>query len=888
MKADNLRTLRGPNLWSDDTLLEAIMVVDADLMTPAMLGRLRGCLPKELADTTQAVWDQSEAAESHHGEACLIAELTAALERAAGCEVGAPVVHELDGGGVFRILVEYQEEEVGKRAFALAVDLLAAARTDRHIDLESALKDLRSLNQSVRLGPSTGAIVRAAEARGIPARRLTDGSLVMLGHGSRQRRIWAAETDRTSAIAESIAQDKELTKSLLAAIGVPVPEGRPVASAPDAWTAAEEIGVPVVVKPRKGNQGRGVSVGLRTREAVMAAYQFAAAQDDEVLVERHVEGRDFRMLVIGGRLIAAARRECPTVVGDGLHSITELVEVANQDPLRGEDHATALSKLRLDAIGREMLAEQGLTVDTVPAAGQVVVLRRNANLSTGGSAIDVTDEVHPLVAERAIDAAAMIGLDVAGIDIVASRIDQPLDVTRGAIVEVNAAPGLRMHLEPSHGTPRPVGEAMVNSIFPHGESGRIPIVAVAGTNGKTTTTRCVAHLLQRSGRRVGMTCTDGIYVGNRRIDTGDCSGPKSARAVLGNPRVDAAVLETARGGILREGLGFDWCDVAVVTNLGEGDHLGLGGIATVEDLARVKAVPVRRVSAQGAAVLNADDPLVAAMANLCRGSVIFFSRNPASPVLAAHRAKGGKAVTVRDGAIVIATGSDERRVARISELPLTHGGRIAFQVENLLAAVAAGHALGISLDGIRTGIETFTSDLETVPGRFNVVNHRGATVILDYGHNSSALLALNQAIERMPHRRRKIVYTAAGDRRDEDIMRQATIIGDFFHEIYIYEDQCTRGRPDGEVMRLMREGFAEGVGSARGDRVVLQESSELAAIGAAIASLKPGDLLLCQVDQIELALDYVMGICRPSEPHGASIAPAKRKAPAIAVPATAG
>ncbi len=884
MKTDSLRALRGPNLWSDETLLEVVLVADSELATPAMLGHLRGWLTKELAAMTQAVWDQSEASESHHGEACLVAELTVALQRAAGAECGPPTVHELVAGSRYRLLVQYQEEEVGRRALALALSLLAAARTGEQIDLAAATKELRKLNQSVRLGPSTGAIVRAAEARGIPARRLTDGSLVVLGHGSRQRRIWAAETDRTSAIAESIAQDKELTKTLLTAVGVPVPEGRSVENAEEAWTAAQEIGVPVVVKPRKGNQGRGVSVALRTREAVMAAYDFAAAQEDEVLVERHVEGCDFRLLVIGGRLISAAHRVCPTVVGDGESTITRLVEIANQDPRRGEDHATALSKLRLDEIGREMLATQAMTIDTVPAAGQVVLLRRNANLSTGGSAIDVTDEVHPLVAERAIDAAAMVGLDVAGVDVVATRIDQPLDVTRGAIVEVNAAPGLRMHLEPSQGTPRPVGEAMINSMFQHGESGRIPIVAVTGTNGKTTTTRCVAHLLQRSGRRVGMTCTDGIYVGGRRIDTGDCSGPKSARAVLGNPRVDAAVLETARGGVLREGLGFDWCDVAIVTNVGEGDHLGMGGIDTAEDLARVKSIPVRRVSAQGAAVLNADDPLVAAMASLCRGSVIFFSRNPASPVLVAHRSKGGKAVTVRNGAIVLCTGRDERSVARMADLPLTHNGRIAFQVENLLASVGAGHALGISVDAIRTGIETFSSDLETVPGRFNVLTHRGAAVILDYGHNSSALLALCESIEKMPHRRRKIVYTAAGDRRDQDILRQAQIIGDFFQDIYIYEDQCTRGRPDGEIMRMMREGF----GPERKGRAILQESGELAAIGAALASLKPGELLLCQVDQIELALDYVMGIVRQSEPHAPAQHTSKQKAMPVAVPAAAG
>jgi cyanophycin synthetase len=884
MKTDSIRALRGPNLWSDDTLLEVVLLVDSDLLTPSMLGRLRESMTKELARLTQAVWDRSEASDLHHGEASLIAELAVALQRMAGSEIPAPSVHELAAGAKYRVLVPYQEEEVGRRALSLAIDLLAAARTGKVVDLEAASQGLRRLNQSIRLGPSTGAIVRAAEARGIPSRRLTEGSLVLLGHGSRARRIWAAETDRTSAIAESIAQDKELTKSMLAAVGVPVPEGRSAENAEEAWQAAQEIGVPVVVKPRKGNQGRGVSVALRTREAVMAAYDNARAQEDEVLVERHVEGCDFRLLVIGGRLISAARRVCPTVIGDGQHTIAQLVDIANQDPRRGEDHATCLSKLRLDAIGREMLATQGMTVDTVPAKDENVVLRRNANLSTGGSAIDVTDQVHPLVAERAIDAAAMVGLDVAGIDVVATRVDQPLDVTRGAIVEVNAAPGLRMHLEPSEGTPRPVGEAMINSMFPHGETGRIPIVAVTGTNGKTTTTRCVAHLLQRSGRRVGMTCTDGIYVGGRRIDTGDCSGPKSARAVLGNPRVDAAVLETARGGMLREGLGFDWCNVAIVTNVGEGDHLGMGGIETVDELARVKSIPVRRVSAQGAAVLNADDPLVADMAKLCRGSVIYFSRNPATPVLVAHRQHGGKAVTVRHGAITLCVGQDERPVARLADLPLTHGGRIGFQVENLLAAVGAGHALGLSVEAIRSGIETFSSDLATVPGRFNVLSHKGAAVILDYGHNASALLALCEAIAKMPHRRRKIVYTAAGDRRDADILRQAEIIGGFFDDVYIYEDQCTRGRPDGEILGLMRQGF----GAGKPGRAVLQESGELAAISAALASLKAGELLLCQVDQVELALDHVAEIVRQSDAHIPSMHAAKPKAAAVASAVVAG
>jgi cyanophycin synthetase len=617
-----------------------------------------------------------------------------------------------------------------------------------------------------------------------------------------------------------------------------------------------------VVKPRCGNQGRGVSVRLTSREAVESAFEIAFAADGEVIVERHIEGADFRLLVIGGRLVAAARREPPRVVGDGRSSITELVAAVNLDPRRGDDHSTSLSKIQLDEIGREILAEQGLTADSVPASGVAVVLRRNANLSTGGTAADVTDTVHPSVARCAVEAAQMVGLDVAGVDIVAANVHEPLEVSGGAIVEVNAAPGLRMHVEPSSGIGRPVGQAIVDSMFAPGEDARIPVVAVTGTNGKTTTTRCIAHLLQQRGLRVGMTCTDGIYVEGRRIDTGDCSGPKSARAVLAHPRVDAAVLETARGGMLREGLGFDWSDVAVVTNVGEGDHLGMGGIHTAAELARVKSIPVRRVSERGAAVLNADDPLVVAMAGLCRGAVIFFSRNADSPRMVSHRAAGGKAVTVRDGFIVICSGKEERRVAQVDQLPLTHGGRIGFQVDNLLAAVAAGFWLGLSVDALRFGVQTFSSDIGTVPGRFNVLVHRDATVILDYGHNASALLALNEAISKMPHRRRKVVYTAAGDRRDEDIHRQAEIIGSFFDDVYIYEDQCTRGRADGEIIRLMREGMQR---AKRPPRRILQKSGELAAIAAAISALEPGDLLLCQVDQVDVALEFVRGLFRQAE-----------------------
>jgi cyanophycin synthetase len=877
MKTDSIRALRGPNLWSDDTVLELCVSANFEGFGAEAFGRLLGLLPESVAELTFRA-DVPRVSPTHPvGWVKLLGSLACALQCAADCDVSFSTAREL-APGQYRVAAEYEEEEVGRRAVELALAVLESARADRPLNLAPLLTELRKLNESVRLGPSTGSIVRAAQARGIPARRLTDGSLVQFGFGSRQRRIWAAETDRTSAIAESIAQDKELTKSLLAQIGVPVPLGRHVRTAEAAWQAAQEIGLPVAVKPRKGNQGRGVSVRLHTRESVFTAFEAAVGHDGEVIVERHIEGADFRLLVIGGRLVAAARRDPPQVVGDGRRSIRELVDLTNEDPRRGDDHSTSLSKLRLDAIGLEMLAEQKLTPESIPAPGYTVLLRRNANLSTGGTAMDVTDSVHPDVARRAIEAAEMVGLDVAGIDVVSPCIDKPLEISGGAIVEVNAAPGLRMHLEPSSGKSRPVGNAIIESMFGRGDDARIPVIAVTGTNGKTTTTRCIAHLLQRSGRRVGMTCTDGIYVEGRRIDTGDCAGPKSARVVLAHPRVDAAVLETARGGMLREGLGFDWCDVAVVTNVGEGDHLGLNGIHTVSELARVKELPVRRVSPHGAAVLNADDPLVARMAESCRGTVIFFSRNAESPVLTAHRAAGGKAVTVREGYLVIASGRDERRVARVDDLPLTHGGRIGFQVDNLLASVAAGYWLGLSMEALRSGVETFSSDLGTVPGRFNVLTHRDSTIILDYGHNSSALIALAEAIEKMPHRRRKVVYTAAGDRRDDDIIRQAQIIGAFFDEIYIYEDQCTRGRANGEIIRLMCQGFAR----VQRPRKILQANGELLAIGAAISSLEPGDLLLCQVDQIDLALEFVTGLFQHSGTRQVATSIAQYAAAAVA------
>jgi cyanophycin synthetase len=857
MELQRIRALRGPNIWSRHTALEVTVDLGPAHMAVAEIAgfetRLRALLPELFSGVRWADADLSGATAESATLAHVLERVAMALQKRAKIPVSFSKTFATKEATQFKVVVEYREEDVGRAAVAAAVQVIDAVLAERTFDVQATVKQLRSQDEDVRLGPSTGAIVRAAEARGIPTRRLNTGSLVQLGWGSRQRRILAAETDRTSAIGESIAQDKELTKMLLRSVGVPVPAGGPVKDAEEAWEMAQEVGVPVVLKPQHGNQGRGVAVNLTTREQVLAAFQAASAEGSSVLVERFARGADHRLLVVGDRMIAAARRDPPQVLGDGKSTVAELVAAVNADPLRGDDHSTSLSKMRLDAIGLAVLDGQGYTPDSVPAAGTQVLLRQNGNLSTGGSATDVTDRVHPENAARAVDAARVIGLDIAGVDVICGDISRPLEEQGGIVVEVNAAPGLRMHLDPSVGKPRPVGEAIVSTMFPPGENGRIPLVAVAGTNGKTTTVRMVGHILKAAGRHVGMACTDGIYIDDRRIDHDDCSGPRSARAVLFNPRVDAAVLETARGGILREGLGFDMCDVAIVTNIGEGDHLGMAGIDTAEQLAEVKRTVVENVAPTGAAVLNADDSMTVAMAPYCPGSVIFFARDPKHPLIVAHRARGGRAVVVCNETVVLAEGNREQRVTSLGAVPLTRDGQIGFQVDNVLAATAACWSVGVSCEVMRMALATFTSDTRSTPGRFNVLEYEEATIVIDYGHNADALVALIDAIGRMPHDRRLVVYTAAGDRRDVDIIRQAEIIGNGFDHVIIYEDKCTRGRPDGEVVSLMQRGLGRSTRVAE----IIETRGEFHAIETGLRMLLPGDLILVQVDQVDSSLAFI-------------------------------
>ncbi|MEZ6124482.1 MAG: cyanophycin synthetase [Planctomycetaceae bacterium] len=731
MKILKIKDLTGPNVWANFPVLEVWVDLEtfeqrpSDLL-PGFNERLMAWLPTMIehrcSEGVRGGFFERLRRGTWLGH--ILEHTTLELQSLAGHVVGFGRARETSTSGVYRVAIEYRNATVAKAAVDAAFRLLMAAVDNTPFDVLSEVNRLRDLADDVCLGPSTQAIVDAAERRGIPWRRLTEGNLIRFGQGCRQRKIQAAETDTTGAIAESIAQDKELTRRLLGEIGLPVPEGEPVTTLEQALSEADDIGGAVVIKPQDGNQGRGVATNLTTKEQITQAFHAAKQESDSILVEKFIPGDDYRLLVVGSKLVAAARREPAHVVGDGKQTIEQLVALVNSDPRRGAGHSSSLTRLKFDDISLAVLADQGMDRNSIPADGQKVLLRRNANLSTGGTANDITAEVHPEFAARAVEAAQVVGLEIAGIDIVARDHRLPLDASNGAIIEVNAAPGLRMHLNPSAGEPQPVGDAIMDLLFPGNQTGRIPTVAVTGVNGKTTVTRLIAHILRSDGRMVGMTCTDGIWLGDRRIDNGDCSGPRSAQAVLAHPHLQAAVLETARGGILRAGLGFDRCDVAVVTNIGEGDHLGLDGIDTLEKLALVKRTIVDVVLPTGTGILNAADPLVADMAPKCPGRVLMFAVEEDHPRLAAHRETGGSVIFVRDGRIVLISQGQETVIDDLKNIPITVGGSVRFQVENVLAAAAAGWSLGLPLAQIHLGLQTFLPDLKHSPGRFNVLRSR--------------------------------------------------------------------------------------------------------------------------------------------------------------------
>jgi cyanophycin synthetase len=715
MKFLKVMPLHGPNIWTYRPVLEVWVDIGAledspSNTIPGFYERLTSWLPA-LQEHRCGVGERGgfllrlrEGTWPGH----ILEHVTIELQNLAGMQTGFGKARETSTRGVYKVVVRSRHAIVSRACLDAARDLVMAAIEDRPFDVPSTIARLRDMADSYCLGPSTACIVDAASTRKIPAIRLNEGNLVQLGYGARQHRIWTAETDQTSAIGESISSDKDLTKTLLQACGVPVPEGRLVDSPEDAWEAAEEVGVPVVVKPRDGNHGRGVTTELMTREDVESAYKLALNEGSGVIVERFVRGNEHRLLVVEGRVVAAARGESASVLGDGRSTVTELIDnQINTDPRRGTTDADPLNLIILDddAAVRFELLRQGFKPDSIPPKGKEVLIQRNGNV-----AFDVTDLVHPSIAAAAALAARVVGLDIAGVDLVVEDVSRPFDEQRGAIVEVNAGPGLLMHLKPAEGEARPVGQAIVSSLFPAGESGRIPIVGITGTHGKTTVARLVARLLHLSGKYVGLTCSDGLYLDQRQVEKGDRASWASAHKVLLNRSVDAAVFVNSARAILSEGVAYDRCQVGVVTNIIGAEGLDKFYIHDEEQVYNVLRTQVDIVLPDGVAVLNANDPLVLRMAALCDGSVILFGLDPEIPAITEHRDQGGKAVFVRYGRLIMATGRDEVTLVEVVSIPLLKSGTPAFQTENVLAAVGAAWALGLSQELIRTGIETFKVD----------------------------------------------------------------------------------------------------------------------------------------------------------------------------------
>jgi cyanophycin synthetase len=771
--------------------------------------------------------------------------------------------------GVYNILYAYEGEALGRAAGRAAIelvnsllplDLQGVEGLDRVapsltglapplFDLPETIKALKVAAKREALGPTTRSIVIEARRRGIPVQRLDEQSLAQLGWGARRKLIRASITGETSHIAVETAGNKALTKSMLAAVGVPTPRGAVVRTAAEAVAEAQRIKGSVVLKPLDGNHGRGVNLGLVTPDQIEWGFEQAIKHGRRVIVEEQYVGRDYRILVVGGQVVAVAERMPARVVGDGRSTVAQLVEAVNQDPRRGAGHEEVMTRIVIDDHVHEMLSRVGLTLDAVPDQGAEVILRATANLSTGGTAIDRTDVIHPDNASIARRAAMTVGLDVAGIDFIAPDITRSVRETGGGIVEVNAAPGFRMHLQPSEGQPRDVAKAVVANLFPPGARSRVPIVAVTGTNGKSTVVRMVARIAREMGRTVGLTNTSGVYINDEKILDADASGPKSARMVLRDPTVDVAVLETARGGMLREGLAFDRCDVGVVLNV-SADHLGLKGIDTLEDLAAVKSIVTESVSRRGVSVLNGDDPLTLRMARHAGGRIGYFTLEGGqdmSPLLQRHVAEGGLLVarerSVRGGDLVVHDRGQRNFVVHGDEIPATLGGLAEFNIANALAAIAAGQALGASVETIAKALRSFTSSHAQNPGRFNVHDTHGFRVIVDYAHNPGAMRAIGELVEQLrPTADRVIgVVSIPGDRRDEDILEMGAIAATMFDELIFRELPDGRGRANGSVVSLLSQGaIAAGFPADRLHRIL----SEAKSIDTALRMARSGDLVM--------------------------------------------
>ncbi len=783
------------------------------------------------------------------------------------CLAGTPVSYgktrSVEGQpGVYNVIYSYQEEQVGLEAGDLAMtlvrsllppDLPSALGPDAAFDFLAARDDLISRAQDMVLGPTTASLVNEARRRDIPAIRLDEHSLVQLGYGKFQQRIRASVTSKTSNIAVDTASDKELTIKLLQDVGIPTPRHILCGSQEEALAAARRLGFPLVTKPFDASHGRGISLNLQSEDDVRAGYA-VASEYGSVLVETFLTGRDYRALVINYELVAVAERIPAHVIGDGVHTIQQLIDIVNTDPRRGFGHEKVLTKIKITHQSETVLVRAGYTLASVLANGETFLLALTANLSTGGTAIDRTGEIHYETRELARRAAMVIGLDIAGIDIVCPDISKSLR-DGGGIVEVNAGPGFRMHIQPSEGQPRNVAKYVIDMLFPPGRQARVPILAVTGTNGKTTTTRMLAHIMKMAGRRVGMTTTDGIYIDGEIYMKGDMTGPWSARMVLKDPTIDTAVLETARGGILREGLGWDACDVGAVLNVSN-DHLGLRGLNTLEDIAEVKELIVEMVRDDGTSVLNADDALVATMAEVAGGRIVYFSMHGgegASELVRQHIARGGTAVVLQRGVrgdmIAIYDGEQYIPLMWTHLIPATLEGKAMHNVANALAAAAMAYAHGVGVEPIKQGLRTFTTSFYQAPGRLNVFDEHPFRVIVDYAHNPAAFRVMADLVKRLrPNHRRVIgVVSAPGDRRDIDIQEDATIAASMFDTMVLKEDDSRRGREVGSIVAMLREtALAHGM---RPEQIVTV-IDELDAVRHALSLAEPRDLVVIFADAI--------------------------------------
>ena len=869
MEILEIRTLRGPNYWSGYWKKLIIMRLDIgeyeDLPSDKLdgfYGRMNEVMPSLLTHGCSYGEEGGFLRRVQEGTWAghIIEHFALELQTLAGMDTGYGRTRETGERGIYNVVFSYHEEEVGRYAARASVRLflgLAEGKPTDEIKAEVTddIQRMREIREEVRFGPSTGSLVEEAESRGIPYIRLNDQSLVQLGYGVHQKRIQATTTANTNMIAVDIAGNKHATKTLLGDMGVPVPKGYRIRHEEELEETLERVGFPVVIKPLDGNHGKGATVGVKSIEEARVAWEKAKEYSRWVIVEKQLVGADFRALVVNNRLIAVAKRVPAHVVGDGKQTIQELIDETNSDPRRGYGHENVLTEIDIDSQTMRCIRNAGYELESVLPKGEVLYLKTTANISTGGTAIDVTDEVHPenvFLFERI---ARIIGLDVAGVDIIAENVSEPLHESGGGIIEVNAAPGFRMHLAPSEGIGRNVAEHVIDMLFPPGAESRIPIFSITGTNGKTTTTRLIAHILKGTGRTVGFTTTDGTYIQNQQIVRGDNTGPVSAQLVLKDPTVDVAVLETARGGIIRSGLGFDHCDIGVVLNVAA-DHLGMKDVNTLEDLARVKSVVPRAVSKSGFAVLNAEDPLVYKMKELVDGKVVCFSMDENNPTIKRRAERGRVSCVYENGYVTILKGKWKVRVEKATNIPLTYGGRAEFMVQNVLAATLACFVHGVSIEDIRVGLTTFNAGTAQTPGRLNFTEVGHVTVLMDYAHNPSGFQGLTKFISRLPNKYRTVVMNVPGDRRDEDIREMGEIAGNNFDRIVIRAGNYLRGREAVDIAALIQEGIARSEGEPQVR--VIPESRD--AIHHAIKNGRKGELVVTLADVVPDDIAYVQEI----------------------------